>query len=108
MPKGKTRNKGGEKKFQQAVVAYARMNGWMVYYTYDSRRSPAGFPDLTMIHIGMKRLVAAELKVGQNKRTLAQVEWGIAFESVGAPVEYYEWHQDDWPAICDTLRRPAK
>ena len=35
-----------EKGFQAAVVELARLRGWLVYHTYDSRRSAKGFPDL--------------------------------------------------------------
>ena len=36
-----------EKAFQQAVLDYARLMGWMVYHSHDSRHSAAGFPPET-------------------------------------------------------------
>ena len=38
-----------EKDFAQAVVGYARAQGWLVGYTYDSRKSEPGEPDLRMV-----------------------------------------------------------
>ena len=35
-----------EKQFQSHIVQYAKMRGWLVYHTHDSRRSEPGFPDL--------------------------------------------------------------
>ena len=46
-----------EKEFQAVVVEYAQRLGYMVYHTYDSRRSQRGFPDLVMVKEG--RLVLA-------------------------------------------------
>ena len=38
-----------EAQFQEAVVQLARLTGWLVYHTFDSRRSQAGYPDLTLL-----------------------------------------------------------
>ena len=38
-----------EKDFQAAVLEVAKVNGWMAYHTYDSRRSQSGFPDLVLV-----------------------------------------------------------
>jgi hypothetical protein len=49
-----------EKAFQAEVVRYARLMGWMCFFTTDSRHSPAGWPDLVLIR--RRRIVFAELK----------------------------------------------
>ena len=49
-----------EKAFQFAVIQLARLNGWMVYHTHDSRRSEPGWPDLALCR--PPRLVLAKLK----------------------------------------------
>lgn len=38
-----------ERQFQPQVVQLARLCGWLIYHTFDSRRSAAGFPDLCMV-----------------------------------------------------------
>lgn len=50
-----------EKAFQQRVVDFARITGWLAYHTWDSRKSEKGYPDLTLVR--HPRLVFAELKV---------------------------------------------
>ena len=41
-----------EKQFMAQVVELAKLKGWLVYHTYDSRRSEPGFPDLCMVRKG--------------------------------------------------------
>lgn len=62
-----------EKQFQAQVEQLARMQGWLVYHTYRSTRSPAGFPDLFMVRGQIA--IAAELKAGRGVTTSAQREW---------------------------------
>lgn len=111
--------------FQQAVVELASLRGWLCYHTHDSRRSQAGFPDLTMVR--GPRLVFAELKsekgrtspaqrlwldqlaaVAEEGRSLAS-EWNGEHEGTSyyterrSPVEVYEWRPRDWTSIEATL-----
>ena len=108
-----------EKGFMQAVVDLARLQGWLVYHPYDSRRSQKGFPDLTMVRDG--RLMFAELKTGKGKLTPAQEEWREELREVswaeaetkdhfGSPmfvpcsnVRYFLWRPSDWPEIEQVL-----
>ena len=62
-----------EKAFQTIVVTTARENGWMVYHTYDSRKSAPGFPDLCMVKNGF--ILFVELKTDKGKVTSAQRQW---------------------------------
>jgi hypothetical protein len=64
-----------ERQLQAAVVELARMLGWLVYHTYDSRRSLEGFPDLVMAHPRSGALLFAELKTARGKATPEQLEW---------------------------------
>ena len=86
---------GSEADFQATLVQLAKLSGWMVYHPYDSRRSEAGWPDLVLIK--GKVIIFAELKVGKNKRSDAQVEWAQAILGV-EDVYYRLWypeHQDE-------------
>ena len=38
-----------EDQWQSAVIEYARLMGWLVYHTHDSRHSEKGFPDLVLV-----------------------------------------------------------
>jgi hypothetical protein len=95
-PKGRMR----ESAFRDAVVALARYRGWLVYWTWNSTHSPAGFPDIVAARRG--RVVAAELKVGGNTPTAAQEAW-LAELAENAGIEAFVWYPEDWDAIEEVL-----
>ena len=90
-----------EKDFQKGVEDYAQLCGWAFYHTYDSRRSNAGFPDLTMVR--KDRLIFAELKSPRGKVRPAQVEWLKMLHDV-PHIEVYLWRPADWDDIEKILR----
>ena len=61
-----------EADFQRAVVDLARALGWWCWHDHDSRRNPAGLPDLLLARAGV--LLAAELKTGRRCTTPEQRE----------------------------------
>ena len=89
-----------EKDFMESIVQLARNTGWMVYHTYDSRRSTAGFPDLVMTK--HKRLVIAEIKTEKGKTTPAQDQW-LSTLRTARGVKVKLWRLSDWPEIERTL-----
>ena len=91
-----------EKQFMAQVVEVATLLGWLVYHTYDSRRSTPGFPDLTMCKRG--RLILAELKTDTGKVSPAQSLWLSTLASCPG-VEVYTWRPAQWDDIVATLRR---
>lgn len=90
-----------EAELQGWVATSARMLGWLVYHTYDSRRSEAGYPDTTLVR--GSRLVYAELKSMRGKVTAAQQQWLDALRRVPG-VEVYVWRPDELDTILDILR----
>ena len=62
-----------EREFQEEVVRVAETLGWVVYHTYDSRRSGAGFPDILAVRNGC--LIVAELKSEKGKVSPEQLAW---------------------------------
>ncbi len=111
-----------EKQFQAAVIEYAKLNGWLVYHTRNSRGSEPGFPDLVLVHPGSgdsvprrPRLVFAELKTERGRTSLAQAEWLSALGRVtasggGSPMQspriFTElWRPRDWWTIERKLAR---
>lgn len=89
-----------EKDFMESIVDLARHTGWMVYHTYDSRRSTAGFPDLVMTK--HKRLIIAEIKSEKGKTTPAQDQWLETLRTARG-VKVKLWRPSDWPEIERTL-----
>ena len=66
-----------EKQFQSHIVQYAKMRGWLVYHTHDSRRSEPGFPDLVLVR---GRVLFRELKTDKGRTSPAQKEWAASLE----------------------------
>ena len=88
-----------EKDFAQSIVDLATLTGWKVYRTFDSRRSPEGWPDLVLVK---DRLLFRELKSMVGKTTWQQNEWLIALRNAGEDVGI--WRPSDWDAIEILLR----
>ena len=88
-----------EAVFQRQVIELARLCGWLVYHTHDSRKSAAGFPDLVLVR--GRRCVFAELKSDVGKPSADQVTWLTALQA--AEEETYLWRPTDWPQIQATL-----
>ena len=89
-----------EKDFQAAVIDYAHLCGWLVYHTYDSRRSQEGFPDLVMVR--PPDAIFAEMKSEGGKVTEAQSHWLDWLAECGLIVRV--WRPSNWPDIEEMLR----
>jgi hypothetical protein len=108
-----------ERAFQDQVITDATALGWLVGFTYDSRKSRAGEPDLRMVHKFTGRVIFAELKnnekakltegrVGGARSQLwldGQDEWANALKR--SPVEFYFWKPSHYESgeILETLQR---
>lgn len=68
---------GLEADLLAAVIEEANLKGWLVHHETDSRRTTAGFPDLTMVREG-HGVRFLELKVGNNRPTEAQWNWIVS------------------------------
>lgn len=88
-----------EKHFQAEVVRFAKLTGWKVYHTFDSRRSVKGFPDLILLR--GDREVVVELKVPGGRKSKEQIEWLQAFSRAGR--ETFTWMPDEWDEIIEVL-----
>lgn len=106
-----------EKRFQAQVVDLATKRGWLIYHTYDSRRSDEGFPDLVMVR--GTRLIFAELKRASGSLAADQKRWLDALmearlaacsinddgdESWTPFPEVYVWRPFDWDDLAEILQ----
>jgi hypothetical protein len=66
----------------------AKALGWLLYWTWNSKHSPAGFPDVYLLHPVTGAVVIRELKMVGKKPTAAQQAWldGFAVAGVDAAV----------------------
>lgn len=82
-----------ERELQDATIAYAALHGWLVYHTYDSRRSHPGFPDLALTRNGT--LLLTELKTEKGRLTEPQQLWKEQLETIHT-TRYHLWRPTDW------------
>ena len=82
-----------ERELQIAVIDMVKILKGLVYHTYDSRRSHAGFPDLVIILPTDHRVLFVELKTNIGKVSLPQQVWLNALAFTRA--EVYVWRPDD-------------
>lgn len=90
-----------EKDFQQQIIDLAHMYQWLVYHTYDSRKSAPGYPDLTFCHPKRGEFFIAEVKGLKGILSTEQREWIAALTFAG--IEVYVWRPEDWDAIAKRL-----
>lgn len=84
-----------EAELQRSVIELARLLGWRVYHTRDSRGSAAGFPDLCMVRAG--DLIFAELKTEKGKLSPAQCEWWALLGRVAERCAYCDHYANEFP-----------
>lgn len=89
-----------EAQFQARVVAYAKAAGWMVYHTFDSRKSEPGFPDLVMVR--GEDMVCAELKSEAGRLKPEQAQWIAALGAV-EDVDAFVWRPSNWDELMEVL-----
>jgi hypothetical protein len=86
-----------EAQFQAQVVELAEWLGYAWYHAHDSRRSPAGFPDLVLVRPRGRGLSARVIFAD------AQHVWLTTL--IDADAEVYVWRPSDFRAIEATLKR---
>lgn len=90
------RNTYSEKDFQQDVRQIARLYGWADYCVWNSRHSPAGWPDLTLLK--PPHLIFAELKTDHGKLQPTQTRTLNLLREC-QQISAYCWRPDDYPQI---------
>ncbi len=96
-------SKLSEASWQRWVIWIAKKNKWIVYHTYDSRRSTPGFPDLVIVKPGLT-VIFAELKRETGKLRPEQVVW-IKNLKMADGVDVYVWRPSDWELVVRILSR---
>lgn len=89
-----------EEEFQTSIIAAATLTGWLHYHTHDSRRSPAGFPDLVLAH-PTKGVLFLECKRQKGEASPAQLEWIATLKAAGQCAEIVK--PIDWHWITEVL-----
>ena len=97
-PKGITVR--SHRMFQRYVVDTALLEGWLVYYTPDSRWSPKGITDLILAKGGA--VLFWELKMPDDKLKPDQQEWKGVLEGCEG-VEYGLFYPQDLDSMVRRL-----
>lgn len=93
-----------ERDFESQVADLAGLGGWLRYHTYNSRRSPAGFPDDVLVHPQRKLIVFAELKKQDGVVTPEQKKWLRAIDEIAQVSPHV--HVDVWrPSMSSEIER---
>lgn len=92
-----------EADWQRSIVGLAKQLNWLVYHTYNSRRSQAGFPDLVLVR---DRVVFVEVKREKSRLTDDQEQWFHALRAAG--IEVYVWRPSDLSQVGEVLARRVK
>ena len=91
-----------EQEFQNTITTLAKSMGWLVYHTYDSRRSTPGFPDLVLVR--GNRIMFRELKKEIGKLTGSQRGWLDSLAAAGADAGV--WRPSQLDEIYSVLVQP--
>ena len=97
--------KPSEKQFQAQVVELARYSGFLIYHTFDSRRSASGFPDLVLVR--PPTVLFAELKTETGRIRPEQQKWLDALEGCES-IEVRLWRPSEWEEIERMLKGKPK
>jgi hypothetical protein len=90
-----------EKAFMGRVTDYAKLTGWLVYHTHDSRRSQPGFPDLVLLRAPVALFVECK-----SERGRLRAEQAVFLDTLTAcGCDARVWRPGDWPEVVETLRR---
>ena len=103
------RSTASEAEWQDTVVAYAGIRGWLVHHCRPAAGATGrwrthitgspGFPDLVLARHG--RVVFAELKSERGKLAREQAAWleELVPRDPNRPVDVFVWRPSDWPEV---------
>jgi hypothetical protein len=93
-----------EKAWQEQVIEMATLTRWQHFHVYESRRSVAGWPDLTLVR--PPELLVAELKTDRGRVTPAQRDWLALLAACG--IETHVWRPRDFDEVWARLALPRR
>ena len=97
-----------ERDFTKVVIAYAELCGWWCYHVTNVHgrlrgQTSVGFPDLVLVK---HKVLYRELKVGKNKLSMRQKQWGDHLQAAGEDWAVWRPH-DSWDVeLRDTINGP--
>lgn len=90
-----------EAQFQRQITDLADITGWAWYHTHDSRKSPVGYPDLTLLRGAS--VIILEVKTETGKLRAGQQDWIDRWAQVPGVIAAVV-RPADWERIAEWLR----
>ena len=108
-----------EDDFLATIIDLATLCGWLIFHDYDSRRNPAGFPDLVLVNPHKSPgIIFAELKTNRGRIKLKQGDWldrlAAVIDKIYPPpmprenIGVYLWRPQHWNQIEEILMGESK
>ncbi len=95
---------GKHEQLRVRIKEMAEIGGYEhIYYTWNSRNSPAGFPDMLFLK---DKLIVAELKIRPDNLAAEQYFWLEAFHVLTDLVFVWDDSDEDWEQIQSIFWRP--
>ena len=91
-----------EKELQANVIRLAHLRGWLHYHTYNSIRSPHGWPDLVLCR--PPQILFVELKSRTGRVSPMQQNWLDCLDACGLQARL--WKPKDW--LNGTIEKELK
>lgn len=89
---------GRHEQLRVRVKELAVISGYEhIYYTWNSRHSPAGFPDMLLLKGG--RLIVIEFKIRPDNLSPEQYFWLMEFLNLTDEVYVFDDSDEDWEKI---------
>ena len=86
-----------EREWMAVVVQVLRLRGWSVFHDTLALRSAAGYPDVTAVNPGQRRVLWIECKTATGRVTASQERWIDALSAAGQ--EVYVIRPDDYELL---------
>ena len=93
-----------EAELQATILDAAALFGWIVQHNADSRRAPAGWPDLVLGHPDRHEVVIWELKTAKGRVSKEQAQWLTVLAESGYEARVIR--PDDLDYAIDRLQHP--
>lgn len=94
-----------EADYQAQIVALARAQGWRVYFTWNSKHSPAGWPDLVLLR--GQYMICLEVKAEKGAVSDNQKVCLAALRQV-RHVEVAVVRPEHWDQVAETLMKALR
>ena len=108
-----------ESDFLATIIDLATLTGWLIFHDYDSRKNPAGFPDLVLVNPHKSPgIIFAELKTNRGRIKTQQGDWlnrlTEVVDKIYPPpmprdnIAIYLWRPKHWNQIEQILMGESK